>query len=100
MKYALIVDNKVVQISYQNVEGYVEVADNVFADMIKKSDNSFDYTNEFKSAHKKVDTYADKRANEYPDFKEYLDGIVKGDDAQIQKYINDCLAVKAKYPKE
>ena len=39
------------------------------------------------------------RANEYPDFKEYLDGIVKGDDAQIQKYINDCLAVKAKYPK-
>jgi len=40
------------------------------------------------------------RANEYPDFKEYLDGIVKGDDTQIQKYINDCLAVKAKYPKE
>jgi hypothetical protein len=40
------------------------------------------------------------RANEYPDFKEYLDGIVKGDDAQIQKYINDCLVVKAKYPKE
>ena len=40
------------------------------------------------------------RAKEYPDFKEYLDGIVKGDDAQIQKYINDCLAVKAKYPKE
>jgi hypothetical protein len=39
------------------------------------------------------------RANEYPDFKDYLDGIVKGDDAQIQKYINDCLAVKAKYPK-
>jgi hypothetical protein len=40
------------------------------------------------------------RSNEYPDFKEYLDGIVKGDNAQIQKYINDCLAVKAKYPKE
>jgi hypothetical protein len=40
------------------------------------------------------------RANEYPDFKEYLDGIVKGDNTQIQKYINDCLAVKAKYPKE
>jgi len=40
------------------------------------------------------------RANKYPDFKEYLDGIVKGDDAQVQKYINDCLAVKVKYPKE
>jgi hypothetical protein len=41
-----------------------------------------------------------KRANEYPDFKDYLDGIVKGDQAQIDKYIADCLAVKAKYPKE
>jgi hypothetical protein len=40
------------------------------------------------------------RANEYPDFKEYLDGIVKGDQAQIDKYIADCLAVKAKYPKD
>ena len=44
--------------------------------------------------------YQRNRAKEYPDFKEYLDGIVKGDDAQIQKYINDCLAVKTKYPKE
>jgi len=47
MKYALIVDNKVVQISYQNLEGYVEVNDNVFADMIKKSDGSFNYSDAF-----------------------------------------------------
>jgi hypothetical protein len=40
------------------------------------------------------------RSKEYPDFKDYLDGIVKGDQAQIDKYIADCLAVKAKYPKE
>jgi hypothetical protein len=40
------------------------------------------------------------RAKEYPDFKDYLDGIVKGDQAQIDKYIADCLAVKAKYPKD
>lgn len=45
-------------------------------------------------------TYAEKRAMEYPAFTDYLDGIVKGDEAQIQKYIDDCLAVKAKYPKE
>jgi hypothetical protein len=44
--------------------------------------------------------YQRDRAKEYPDFKEYLDGIVKGDQAQIDKYIADCLAVKAKYPKE
>ena len=44
--------------------------------------------------------YQRDRAKEYPDFKDYLDGIVKGDQAQIDKYIDDCLAVKAKYPKE
>jgi hypothetical protein len=44
--------------------------------------------------------YQRDRVNEYPDFKDYLDGIVKGDQAQIDKYIADCLAVKAKYPKE
>jgi hypothetical protein len=47
MKYALIVDNKVIQISYPYVDGYVEVSDNVFADMIKKSDGSFNYSDEF-----------------------------------------------------
>jgi hypothetical protein len=47
MKYALIIDNKVVQISYPYVEGYVEVDDNVFANMIKKSDGSFNYSDEF-----------------------------------------------------
>lgn len=43
--------------------------------------------------------YADKRALEYPPITDYLDGVVKGDQAQIDKYISDCLAVKAKYPK-
>jgi hypothetical protein len=44
-------------------------------------------------------TYAQKRAAEYPPITDYLDGIVKGDQAQIDKYIADCRAVKAKYPK-
>ena len=43
--------------------------------------------------------YKYKRELEYPDFREYLDGIVKGDQAQIDKYIADCQAVKLKYPK-
>jgi hypothetical protein len=43
--------------------------------------------------------YIAKRASEYPNVTEYLDGIVKGDQAQIDKYIADCLATKAKYPK-
>lgn len=44
-------------------------------------------------------TNAQKRAMEYPPLTDYLDGIVKGDRAQIEKYIADCQAVKAKYPK-
>ena len=43
--------------------------------------------------------YKAKRAAEYPDVKDYLDGIVKGDQAQIADYIAACNAVKAKYPK-
>jgi hypothetical protein len=43
--------------------------------------------------------YIAKRAAEYPNPAEYLDGIVKGDQAQIDKYIADCLAVKARHPK-
>lgn len=47
-----------------------------------------------------ANAYKQQRAAEYPDFKDYLDGIVKGDQAQIQAYIDACNAVKAKYPKE
>lgn len=43
--------------------------------------------------------YKAKRASEYPPITDYLDGVVKSDQAQIDKYIADCQAVKAKYPK-
>lgn len=45
------------------------------------------------------ESYQEKRLKEYPPFSEYLDGIVKGDTAQVQRYIDACLDVKAKYPK-
>ena len=45
-------------------------------------------------------TYAQKRAAEYPPMADYLDGVVKGDQAQVDAYVAACLAVKAKYPKE
>ena len=44
-------------------------------------------------------TYAEKREREYPPITDYIDGVVKGDQAQVQTYIEACLAVKAKYPK-
>ena len=45
------------------------------------------------------EAYIAKRQAEYPPMTDYLDGIAKGDQAQIDKYIADCQAVKAKYPK-
>ena len=43
--------------------------------------------------------YKAKRIAEYPPITDYIDGVVKGDQTKIDKYIADCLAVKAKYPK-
>ena len=43
--------------------------------------------------------YIANRAAEYPPITDYLDGIVKGDQAQIDAYIAACQAVKTKYPK-
>jgi hypothetical protein len=43
--------------------------------------------------------YQRDRAVRYPSITDYLDGVVKGDQAQIDKYIADCLAVKAMYQK-
>lgn len=50
------------------------------------------------AAHDAKD-YQRKRVLEYPPVADYLDGIVKGDQDQVQAYIDACMAVKAKYPK-
>lgn len=39
------------------------------------------------------------RAREYPSIYDYIDGVVKNDHKQIDKYIRACKAVKKKYPK-
>ena len=46
-----------------------------------------------------LSNYQEMRADAFPPMADYLDGIVKGDTAQVDKYIADCLAVKTKYPK-
>jgi hypothetical protein len=43
--------------------------------------------------------YISQRQIAYPPMADYLDGIVKGDTAQVDKYVADCLAVKAQFPK-
>jgi hypothetical protein len=61
--------------------------------------NPVQYDKAAVQAYIDANSYQAKRASEYPPMTDYLDGIAKGDQAQIDKYIADCLAVKTKYPK-
>ena len=61
--------------------------------------NAVTYDETAVQAYMDSKAYIAKRQAEYPSFIDYLDGVVKGDQAQIDKYIADCQAVKAKYPK-
>jgi hypothetical protein len=61
--------------------------------------NEVAYDKDAVQAYVDAHAYIAKRAAEYPPITDYIDGVVKGDQAQIDKYIADCLAVKAKYPK-
>jgi hypothetical protein len=62
--------------------------------------NAVSYNETAVQAEMYASAYITKRAFEYPPITDYLDGVVKGDQEQINKYIADCQAVKAKYPKE
>ena len=71
-----------------------------------RGDDAFDvdgnkvvYSEATVQAYIDAHAYIAKRQKEYPPMTDYLDGIAKGDQAQIAKYIADCQAVKAKYPK-
>jgi hypothetical protein len=52
------------------------------------------------AAEAEKNAYKAKRQQEYPPVTDYLDAVVKGDQAGIDAYIAACNAVKAKYPKE
>ena len=74
--------------------------------VIIRGDDAFDaegnpvtYDETAVQAYIDAHAYIAKRQAEYPPMTDYLDGIAKGDQAQIDKYIADCQAVKAKYPK-
>ena len=61
--------------------------------------NPVQYDEAVVQAYIDANAYIAKRQAEYPPMTDYLDGIAKGDQAQIDKYIANCQAVKAKYPK-
>jgi len=68
-------------------------------DAFDANGNAVSYDEAAVQAYIDAHAYIEKRQAEYPSFIDYLDGVVKGDQAQIDKYIADCNAVKAKYPK-
>jgi len=95
---------------YTNEPGYPDLPSNPIlisdtdAETLKAGFTEFAYVNNAVvssplSAEAKTYSYVEDRAAAYPPIQDYIDGIVKGDTAQVQTYINACLAVKAKYPK-
>ena len=69
------------------------------AGALDKDNNKVEIDQALVNAWVDPEAYKYQRVAEYPPHADYLDGIVKGDNVQVQKYIDDCLAVKAKYPK-
>ena len=68
-------------------------------DAFDANDNPVQYDLETAQAYIDAHAYITKRQAEYPSFTDYLDGVVKGNQAQIDAYIAACQAVKTKYPK-
>lgn len=75
MKYALIENNIVKMISYQPVEGWEEVADTVFADMVKQSDGTFDDSDEVKAQKLQLSQEATDRENKKASAKQKLQDL-------------------------
>jgi len=61
--------------------------------------NEVAYDKSAVQAYVDAHAYIAKRQAEYPNLLDYIDGVVKGDQAQIDAYIAACQAVKTKYPK-
>ena len=78
---------------------YPQVVHTVGNEAFDANGNQVTYDLALVQAEINANAYKAKRATEYPPYTDYLDGIVKGDNAQVQAYIDACLAVKNKYPK-
>ena len=70
-------------------------------DEVQVQPDELEINNEIKRLQSEYDKleYQRLRRLEYPEIEKYIDGVVKGDQSQVDEYISECLAVKAKYPK-
>lgn len=76
-----------------------QAKDAILCGKINPTDAEISAAISFASAFQAKTAYKRDRALEYPPITDYLDGVVKGDQAQIDAYIAACQAVKSKYPK-
>jgi hypothetical protein len=88
-----MIDHQAIIALYPNV---AVIRDN---DAFDAQGNPVAYDETAVQAYIDAHAYIAKRQAEYPPMTDYLDGVAKGDQTQINKYIADCQAVKAKYPK-
>ena len=86
MKYALIKNNIVEQISYPFVEDWEKVEDNVCAGMIKKTDGTFDNTDEVKQQIANKEQELINKENKKASAKQKLKDLGLDDD-EIQALI-------------
>ena len=63
------------------------------------NNNVVEYDKAAVEAYVQANAYKELRAREYPPVTDWLDGMVKGDQAQMDAYVAACQAVKNKYPK-
>ena len=78
---------------------YPQIARTVGETAYDANGNEVAYDKAAVQAYVDAHAYIAKRQAEYPPITDYLDGVVKGDQAQIDAYIAACQAVKTKYPK-
>jgi hypothetical protein len=72
MKYALIIDNIVDTVSEVPVEGWEQVNDNVYGGMVKKSDGTFDLSDETKQRIQQAELDAQTNATKKASGKQKL----------------------------
>ena len=95
---ALILNGKVIDMAAAEFEVHESM---IWVDAPDEVQHGWSYDGTAFAAPSETDPlpYDVLRAREYPPLIDYLDGVVKGDQAQIDAYVAACQAVKAKYPK-
>jgi hypothetical protein len=81
----------------------VEITEEVYVDLLNGQGNGKNIAANESGHPILVDSpsasYQILREMAYPSFLDYIDGVVKNDQEQINAYIAACQAVKAKFPK-